>query len=194
MPAPEEIIASPLEVLLAPVGTAFLAINAAVSGAWELLGTEGDANYDEEGVTVSHGETTFDFTPAGRTMPAKRFRVGESFETSLNLVDLSPTAYAKVMNDASITTVAGGVGTAGQEWFDLYRGDVVNSFAVILRGKSSVDNDLTMQYEFSKAFVSVNGDVQFTKGKVAMLPTKIEAIKHADSDVIRVRIQTRAAS
>ena len=145
-------------------------------------------------MTVSHGETTYDFTPAGRTMPAKRLRTGESFETSLNLVDLGPTAYAKVMNDAPITTVAGGVGTAGQEYFDLYRGDVVNSFACILRGMSTVDNTQNLQYEFSKTFVSVNGDVQFTKGKVAMLPTKIEVIKHADSDIIRVRIGTRAAS
>jgi hypothetical protein len=98
--------------------------------------------------------------------------------------------YALVMNDAAVTTVAAGVGIAGQKYFDLYRGDQVNSKAVILRGQSSVDNTLTMQYEFSKAFVSVNGDVQYTKGKVAMLPMKVEAIKHADTDVIRCRIQT----
>jgi hypothetical protein len=194
MAAPEEIVAGPLTVWLAPVATAFPVIDAAPAIAWTKVGTEGDANYDEEGVTVSHGETVFDFTPAGRTMPAKRFRVGESFETSLNLVDLSPEMYALAMNNAALTTVAAGVGTAGQKFLDLYRGDIVNSFAVIMRGHSSVDNDLTMQYEFSNAFVSVNGDVQYTKGKVAMLPLKIEAIKHADADVIRVRIQTAVAS
>lgn len=197
MPAPHEIIASPLTIYLATVGTAFPLIDddpGDFNPLWELLGTEGDANYDEEGVTVSHGETTYDFTPAGRTMPAKRFRTGESFETSLNLVDLGPVAYAKVMNDAAVTTVSPTAGVAGQEYFDLYRGDVVNSFAMIARGPSTVDNDLNLQYEFSKTFVSVNGDVGFTKGKVAMLPVKIEVIKHANSDVVRCRIQTGAAS
>lgn len=183
MPAPNEIIAAPLTVYLADVGTAFPAIDAVLpTGGWEALGTEGDSNYDEEGVTVSHAEEVYDFTPAGRTMPSKRFRTSESFEVSLNLVDVSPETYAKVMNDAAITDI----GTAKK--FSLYRGPIINSFAVVLRGQSSEDNDLNMQYEFSKAFLSVNGDVQYTKGKVAMLPIKIQVIRHADTDAVDLNI------
>jgi hypothetical protein len=161
---------------------------------WEKLGTEGDANYDESGVSVSHGETVNDFTPAGRTMPSKRFRVGEDFLIKVNLVDLGPTAYAKVMNDAEVTDTPSSSGVAGKAAFSLYRGDEVSSFAVLARGRSSVDNDLNLQYRFSKAFVSVNGDVIWNKGVPAMLPTEIQAIKHSDSDVIDVEIQTGVAS
>lgn len=184
MPAPHEVVAAPLTIYLAAIGSTFPNIDAAPAAPWAVLGTEGDRNYSDAGVTVSHGETVADFTPAGSTMPSKRFRTAEDFLISLNLVDLGPDAYAKVMNDADITE--GG----HDDSFSLYRGDQVNAFAVLAKGMSTVDNDLALQYEFSKAFVSVDGDVVWNKGTPAMLPVKIQAIRHSDSDVILVRIQT----
>lgn len=127
-------------------------------------------------------------------MPTKRFRTAESFETKLNLVDLSPEVYAKVMNDAIVDTIPASMGVAGEKSFSLFRGTQVNSFAVLMRGLSSVDNDLNLQYEFSKAFVSVNGDVAWQKGTPAMLPVSLLAVKHSDADVIVCRIQTADAS
>lgn len=197
MPAPHEIVAAPLTVYLAPVDTAFPTIDDApgsFDAAWEVLGTQGARNYDDDGVTVSHSEDVSDFVPVGSTMPTKRFRTSESYQISLNLVDISPTQYAKVMNDASVTQVAGGIGTPGEDFFSLYRGDQVNSFAILARGLSGIDNDLNFQYEFSKAFVSVNGDAQFKKGDPVMLPVEILAVRHSDSDVIGCRQQSREAS
>lgn len=194
MAAPEEILAFPLEVYLAIVGSSFPDVDANPTTPWELLGTEGDLNYDDTGVVVSHSETVFDFTPAGSTMPAKRFRTAESLLTKLNLVDLSPTVYAKVMNDAAVTTVAASAGVAGNDSFSLFRGDEVNAFAVLLRGVSPVDNTLNMQYEIPKAFVSVNGDVTFNKGVVASLPIEIQMIRHTDADDPICRIETAPAS
>jgi hypothetical protein len=197
MAAPEEVVASPLTIYLAVVGTAFPAIDDAEGTfgvAWEKLGVAGSNNYDDSGVSLSHAETVNDFTPAGSTMPTKRFRTAESFETKLNLVDLSPASYAKVMNDATITTVAAGVGVAGEESFSLFRGDQVNSFALLARGLSPINNDLNMQYEFSKAFVSVNGDAVFKKGVPVALPISILAVKHATTDVIICRIQSAPAT
>lgn len=194
MAAPEEILAYPLNIYLAAVGSTMPDIDADPTTPWELLGTAGDLNYDENGVVVSHGETVFDFTPAGSTMPAKRFRVNESLLTKLNLADVSPEVYAKVMNDASVTTVAAGVGQAGEKHFSLFRGDQVASFAVVMRGPSPVDNDLNMQYEVPKAFVSVNGDVPFNKGVATILPVEIQMIRHSTADNPICRIQTAAAS
>lgn len=194
MAAPEEILAFPLNVYLAVVGSTFPKVDATPTTPWSLLGTGGDLNYDENGVVVSHGEEVFDFTPAGSTMPAKRFRTGESLLAKLTLVDLSPDVYAKAMNGASVTTVAAGVGTPGDKHFDLFRGDKVNSFAVLLKGVSPVDNLLSMQYEVPKAYVSVNGDVTFNKGVVSALPIEIQMIRHAAADDPICRIQTAAAS
>jgi len=186
MPAPHEVVAAPLEVYLATVGTAFPDVwepQASFPSGWTLLGTEGNRNYNDDGVVVNHGEEVFDFTPAGSTMPSKRFRTAETFMLSLSLVDVSAAQYALVMNDADVTD-----GGRYKE-FSLYRGDQVNSFAVFARGMSGEDNAYYMSYEFSKAFVSVNGDVTYNKGEVAALPVEILAVKHEDSDVIRVRIQ-----
>jgi hypothetical protein len=194
MPAPHEVVATPLTIYLAAIGSTFPDIDADPTAPWDLLGTEGDRNYNDAGVTVSHAETVADFTPAGSTMPSKRFRTGEDFLISLNLVDLGPTAYAKVMNDAEVTNVPAGIGNPGEDYFSLYRGDQVNAFAVLAKGMSTVDNDLALQYQFSKAFVSVDGDVVWNKGTPAMLPVKIQAIRHSDSDLIEVHIQTAAAS
>lgn len=196
MNSPDEITASPLTIYLADVGTAFPAIDDLEADfvGWDKLGENGDNNYDDSGVQVAHTEDVFDFTPAGSTMPVKRFRTAESFQVTLNLVDIGPVAYAKVMNDATVTTVAAGGGAAGEKHFSLFRGIQVNSFAMLARGVSPVDNDLNLQYEFGKTFVSVNGTVTYNKGAVAMLPVQILAARHSDSDVIVCRIQTTDAS
>jgi hypothetical protein len=194
MAAPEEVLAYPLQCWLAIVGTTMPMVDIDPPTPWELLGTEGDLNYGDTGVVVSHGETVFDFTPAGSTMPSKRFRTAESLLTKLDLVDLSPAVYAKVMNDAALTTVAASAGIAGNDSFSLFRGDEVNAFAVLLRGPSPVDNTLNMQYEIPKAFVSVNGDVTFNKGVVASLPIEIQMIRHASADDPICRIETAPAS
>jgi len=197
MAAPEEILAFPLTAYLAVVGTDFPLIDDAPGDfdvAWEVLGTEGDLDYDDNGVTVSHAETTFDVTPAGSTMPVKRFRTAEDLLTKLNLMDVSPEQYAKVMNNSAVTTVAAGSGIAGEKHFSLFRGDMVASFAVLLRGVSPVDNTLNMQYEIPKAFVSVNGDVPYNKGVVTILPIEIQMIRHSEADDPICRIQTAPAT
>lgn len=193
MSAPHEVVASPLTFFLADVGTDFPAIDdleGAFDVGWEKLGTNGDKNYDSAGTTVAHSEEVFDFIPAGSTMPVKRFRVGEKFTSALNLVDIGPDAYAKVMNDAAVTTVPPGGGAAGEKHFSLRRGIQVNPFSVLARGVSPVDNDLNMQYEFSRVFVSVNGDVTYNKGVVAMLPVQMEVAYYETTDVILCRMQT----
>lgn len=187
-------VASPLTLYIAEVDSTFPDIDADPSDPWIKVGTEGDKNYNEAGVTVGHGETTADFTPAGSTMVVKRFRTAESPQITLNLVDLSPTMYALVMNNADVTDQAAGVGTPGYSLFSLFRGDQVAQFAIIAKGMSTIDNELALQYQASKAFVSVDGDVVWTKGIPAMLPVKIEPIIHSDSDVWECLIQSAAAS
>lgn len=193
MAAPEEILAYPLQVYRAIVGTAFPLVDAAPAVAWVLLGNAGNNNYDDSGVVVSHGETTFDFIPAGSTMPTKRFRTGENLLTKLNLVDLSSAGYAMAMNGAAVTTVPASTGVAGTDEFDLFRGDSVAEYAVLMRCPSPADNTLTMQYEIPKAFISVNGDVTFNKGVVASLPIEIQMVRHTSADDPKVVIQTAVA-
>lgn len=197
MPAPHEVVAAPLTVYLAPVGTTFPAlddIEASFNPLWIKLGTSGSKNYDDAGIDITHDEEVSDFTPAGSTMSVKRFRTAETFEATLNLVDLSPDQYALIMNNATVTDTPAGVGVPGSSEFSLFRGDQVNAFSVLLRGQSSVDNELNMDYRFTRAFVSASGSVNFNKGEPARLAVVIHAVKYLDADVIEVEIQTAAAS
>jgi len=97
------------------------------------------------------------------------------------------------MNNATVTSTPASTGVAGFDEFDLFRGDSVASFAILMRCPSPADNTLNMQYEIPKAFVSVNGDVTFNKGVVASLPIEIQMIRHSSADDPKVRIQTAAA-
>lgn len=197
MPAPHEIIAAPLTIYLAEVGTSFPEIDdseVSFPVGWTKLGTNGARNYDDAGVDITHDEEVSDFTPAGSTMSVKRFRTGETFEATLNLVDLSPDMYALAMNNATVTDTAAGPGVPGSSLFSLFRGDQVNAFSVLLRGQSTVDNELNMDYRFTRAFVSASGSVNFNKGEPARLAVVIHAVKYQDADVIEVEIQTTEAS
>lgn len=197
MAAPEQNLAYPLTLYLAPVGTTMPLIDDASADfdpAWEVLGTDGDKDYDDTGVVLGQSETVFDLVPAGSTSVKKRFRTGESNLIKLNLIDVAPEAWAKVLNDAQITTVAPAMGVAGEKRFSLHRGDQVASFAVLMRGVSAVDNDLNLQFEIPKAFVSVNGDTTFNKGVATALPTEIQPIIITDADEPICSQQTHAAS
>ena len=197
MAAPEQNLAYPLTLYLAVVGTAMPLIDddpADFDVAWQVLGTDGDRDYDDSGVVVSQSETVFDLIPAGSTTVKKRFRVGESLLTKLNLIDVSPDQYATVMNDAQLTTIAPAMGVAGEKRFSLFRGDKVASFAVLMRGVSAVDNDLNLQFEIPKAFVSVNGDATFNKGVATALPVEVQPIVIVDADEPICSQQTHAAS
>lgn len=195
--SPFELVAAPLKVYLAPVGTAFPDVDedeGDLDPAWVNLGTQTDKNYTDSGVEVEHSEETNDFTPAGSTMPVKRFRTGENFTISLELADISPDVYALVMNDAAVTDVAPGVGIPGESSFSLFRGETVAVFSVLARGPSSVADGLWSQYEFTRAHVSVNGPLTWNKGEPVALPVEIMATKYDDADVIHFRVGTADAS
>lgn len=194
MPAPHEIIASPLTLYLAAVGSTFPAIDAEPDARdWFKLGAEGDKNYDEEGVTATHSQTVETFTGAGGTAPRKAFRTEEGLVLGFTLVDLSTDQYAKVLDDAAVTTVAKGVGRAGEKSFSLLRGVSVQQFALLARGESTEDNALNLQYEWPTVFQSGEPAPVFTKGEPAGLAVEFTALEVVAGEFGDIRIQTDPA-
>src|SRR3954465_12985182 len=107
MAAPFEVVAGPLTVFVAPVGTAFPLVNAAPPGTRFKLGTNGPDNFEENGVMVTHNQTLNPWRSAASTVARKVFRSGEEFLLEFTLVDLTIEQYAKVMNDATVSTTVG---------------------------------------------------------------------------------------
>lgn len=197
MAAPEEVVAGSSTIYVADVGTAFPKIDDAVADFavdWASLGTEGSLNYGDTGVTLALGETTSPFTPAGSIRPTKYWRTGQTVQFSVNLVDTSAAAFAKVMGDAAVTTVAPGTGTAGEDSFSLALDTAMTPLAVLVRGPSPHDNTMNQQFEFSTAYVSVSGNAVWKNGTPVSLPVTIMVAKATSDAVMINRIQTADAS
>jgi hypothetical protein len=194
MSAPYEIVGAPYEIYLAAVGTAFPDVDATPSASWTLLGTSGDLNYNEDGVKVTHEQTLATFRPAGGTGNRKVWRTEEDLKISLALADLSPTQYAKILNDATVTTTPSGAGVAGTKEFDLQQGLSVATFALIARGVSSVDDDLACQYEVPIVYQSANPEPNGKKGEAALLAIEFSTLEDATYGFGQLVEQTEAAS
>lgn len=187
---PHEIIASPLTLFVAVVGTAFPKIDAAPAEAWVKLGALGTKNYTDDGVTVTTAQTIETFTGAGGTAPRKAFRTEEGLSMGFTLVDLSPEQFAKVMDDAAITTVAAGKGVSGEKSFSLMRGTDVHQYALLARGQSTVDNGLFKQFEWPTVFQSGDPSPVYTKGEPAGLDVEFTALEVEEGEFGDVRIAT----
>lgn len=175
---PYEIIAAPYTLYVAPVGTAFPAIDAAPGGAWTKVGTSGDLNYTEDGVTVDHGQSLEFWRALGSAGPRKAFRTEEELRISLTLADLSLEQYANALNYNTVTTVAPGGGTAGTKKIGLSRGLDVPQRALLVRGQASAYGEtFNAQYEVPVAVQAGEPEVVFTKGEPAGLALEFEAIE-----------------
>lgn len=128
---PYEIIAGPLKLWLAPVGTAFPTIGAAPSGTWIPVGTNNDRNQSADGVTVTHSETLQEVKPGGAVGPVKVFREDESLKFKVVMWDMTVEQYAAALNGNTVTTTAAGVGTPGTKKIGLSKGKTVKELSLI---------------------------------------------------------------
>jgi len=174
---PYEIIGAPFTLWVADTGTAFPLIDAAPGVGWTKVGTNGDRNYSEDGVTVAHAQTLNYARPAGATGPVKAFRSEEDMRITLELWDLTLEQYAFAMNRNPVTTTAAGVGTAGFKDIGVYRGVHVEEMALLIRGVSAYDADMAAQYEVPRAIDAGNPEVKFTKGVPAGLALEFMAME-----------------
>lgn len=178
---PYEIIGAPFTLWVADVGTAFPALDADPGEGWTKIGTNGDRNYDEQGVTVAHSQSLNYARPAGATGPVKAFRTEEDLMISLTLWDLTLEQYAFAMNRNAVTTTAAGTGTAGFKEIGVYRGVHVAEMALLLRGVSAYQDDWIAQYEVPRAVDAGNPEIQYTKGTPAGLALEFRAMEDLEA-------------
>ena len=166
---PFEIIAAPFTVWVAPVGTAFPLINVAPAAPWVLLGTRGNFNYSEDGVTVTHEEEIEELRMLGATGPITARRVSEGCVVGLTMHDLTLEQYLHILEHQTLTTVAAGTGIAGHRSIGLSRGTTVRQRALLVRGPSPYGAGWNMQYELARGFFRSEAEVVYQKGEPAGL-------------------------
>lgn len=188
---PYEIIAAPLEVWLAPVGTPFPELGVAPSDPWQLLGVSGDRNLEQGGLTVTHQQTIEQVRTAGATGPVKAFRTEEGLVIEFTLLDVTLETYAKALNDQIVTN------ETGTKALKLHRGPNVATHALLARGPSAYGDDLPAQYEVPVVFQNGNPAPVFRKGNPAGLLFSFVALEDPDAATPderfgRLRMQAQA--
>lgn len=198
MGGPQEIIAAPLNLYLADVGTAFPDVDEAPGVGWTLIGTSGKRNYTEDGVTVQHPQSITEWRAAGSVGAIKAFRTEEGCVISVTVADLKLEAYRLALNGNAIATAAAGVGEPGTKTIGLSRGANVTEYALLARGVSPEDNTLVAQYQVARVYVGSEPEAVYRKGEPAALALEFMALEdpNASSEDERfgvVVVQTEAA-
>jgi hypothetical protein len=194
MSAPYEIVAAPYTLWVAPVGTVFPDVDTIPGASWFKIGSSGDKNYSDKGVTVEHVQKFGSFTPVGGTGKRKVWRQEEQLLISAELVDLSPDQYAKVLNDATVTDTPAGTANPGTSSFNLMQGSEVALFALLARGVSSVDDSMAADYQVPIVYQAESPKPTFSKGDAAMLAVQFEAIEDATYGFGKLIVQTALES
>jgi hypothetical protein len=175
---PFEIVAGPLELWLAPVGTAFPNVSVAPAVAWVRIGTNGNANQDDDGVTITHTTKQEVARPAGSLAPVKAWNVEEDLMISMKLWDITAEQYATAINKATVTTTAAATGLGGFKRIGLSQGYDPAVYALLVRGMnmSPYGDTFNVQYEVPRCFQSANAKPVFKKGKPAALELEFTAL------------------
>lgn len=168
-----EVIAGPLTMWVAVTGTAKPNVTTTPPVAWTKLGTNGNLNYSDKGVTVEHDETLGFFQPGGGTGKRKAWRQSEDLFISAELVDLTVEQYAITLNNATVTTTAG---PPAVKSIPLQQGITVAQFALLARGASPVNNALVAQYFVPVVVQAENPTPVYSLQGPTMLAVKFQAL------------------
>lgn len=172
MSVPMEVIAAPLTVYVAAVGTGKPDVSADPDASWFKLGTTGDKNYSDKGVVVTHDQTIVTWKPAGSTGARKAWRTEEFVTVEVELVDLTIEQYAKTLNNATVTT------SGNHKTIQLQQGPTVATFALLARGISPINDQLNAQYYCPLVFQADNPAPAFAAAGVpAMLACKFQTLE-----------------
>ncbi len=191
---PAEIVATPLTLYIAPIGSAVPLVDTVpASGTWTLVGQSGVNDYDAAGLTVTHSQTIGTWTSVGQTAPIAAWRTDEVLEIAVTLADISPTTYALALNDVAVTTVAATTGVPGESDISLLQGLTVNTFALLARGVSSTNPTLAAQYWVPMVYQSANPAPVYKKGAPAELALTFSTLLDPNGNGFgKLQIQTAA--
>lgn len=179
MAAPFEILAGPLDLWLAPVGTAFPVVTAAPAGPWAMVGTAGKRNYSDDGLSVQHSQKIDTATPAGAIAPVKAWRTEEGLIFTVTMWDMSLEQYTIALGAAAPVTTAAAAGSPGTKKIGLSRGPDVVTYALLARGMSAYGDAYKAQYEIPVCFQNASPKPVFAKGKPSGLELEFMALEHS---------------
>ncbi|HEU01344.1 MAG TPA: hypothetical protein ENH89_13550 [Aurantimonas coralicida] len=156
-----EIISGPLKVYVAPAVEAMTAVGSSPAGNWVLLGTSGDLNYTEEGVTIRGEHSTEVWRSLGSPYPRKSFRPEADTFVDVVVADMSLTHLRVAFNNNVV------VADSGFDYLSMDQGLEPTEHSLMVRGtgNSPLFSGSNMQYEIEKCVQIGNTEMVFVKGE-----------------------------
>jgi hypothetical protein len=177
---PYEILTGPVTVYIAPILTAFPAIDLVTpAGPWVKIGTSGNLNYTRDGVKVGLKVKSEKVRADGDLGARKIFFTEQDMSIEVTLMDLSPAQVALALNSNTVTTVPPGPGTAGYQWVGSSRGGSEPAqVALLVRGVSALAASLGLfsQWQVPIAVQTGEPDITYKRGTAADLKLMFEAL------------------
>jgi hypothetical protein len=169
---PYSIVVGPGSIWVAPVGTAFPAVDATPAVDWVSLGnTDG-------GVRITHVRETAEHGVDQSVLPQKRTLTRAAEEIRFSLAGLTLETYTKALDGATVTPTAAGAGTAGDKAFNIEPGVV--EYAMLIRVPSPYMAGY-LQYEYARVARMDNSEVPYTKDGKTLIPTAWSALEDLDN-------------
>jgi hypothetical protein len=180
---PFEIIAAPVDVWIAPVGAAFPEVDQDPdsSEGWVRVGSSGNLNYSDDGVTVEHSQNMNLIRALGDAGSRKAVRTSEDLKIRLTILDLTIDQYAHALNGNTVSTVPASSGVPGTKTVGLSRGLSVDTKALLVRGPSPYMADGILQFEVPRAAQTGNPSIVMRKDQPAGLALEWTALVDPDA-------------
>jgi hypothetical protein len=180
MSQPYHYIIAPATIYLAPVGESFPDVDTTPGGNWAKLGTGGDLDLSEDGVTVTSTQSLNQFFGLGSTAPRKVKRAQEGLTIEGSLQDMTLEEFTKLLDEKSVSTGTTSGGTSTKE-INLQQGRAVNEYALLIRTDSPYGDGKTRQYQIPRVYQASDVAPAYTKDGVAMGSFNFTALRDEDA-------------
>lgn len=157
------------QLYIAPVGTAFPAVNATPGASWVAVGDTRD------GVKINFSQSVNKIRHDQRTGPVKATRSEEDVTLETALPEATLENLARVLGVA-VTTVEAGVGTIGTKTIGMYRGQTVDEYAILFRGTSAYGS-FPAQYQLARGFFDGDAELEHTNEDEVKIPVSFVALE-----------------
>lgn len=183
-----EIVTGPMELWWAAVGTTMPDVNDDAATGFTKIGTSGDENYTEDGVSVQMDQTIEFFRSLGSAHRICAFRTEQDILVTVTMADLSLAQARLAFNQNAVTTDT----TPDIDILDLDLGLAVQDIALLVRGTGNSPGfaGANMQFELNRVVEIGAHEYNFVKGEPVGVQFEFAALLDDSGNVGRLVVET----
>lgn len=183
-----EIVTGPMTLWWAAVGTAMPDVDDDAATGFTKIGTSGDQNYTEDGVSIIMDQTLEFFRSLGSAHRICAFRTEQDVSVTVTMADLTLAQVRLAMDLNAVTTDT----TPDINILDLDYGLSVSDFALLVRGTGNSPGfaGANVQFECNRVVEMASHELSFVKGEPVGLEMEFALLLDDSGNVGRFVVET----